>query len=239
MHGFLHPPAENGMFLRTHWDFHDNSAPKGPLLPPTEYRKIHQNAKLIGLKGFILPLAYSPYIRLYSILSAAPSPISRPPENETHLAEPKNKNKRTAMRFALYIKTLGEDPVPLQHNSYRDYAVALQRQYEELRLQLGSKRANQARRSARREIKKLTLSLAAQGLVAPVPPTPPKLLRTGTSAPNSHDKWNCRRKLAHSNFLSALHHAHQLSNARGETNLHIYPCLVCNGIHIGHGKQGN
>jgi hypothetical protein len=162
------------------------------------------------------------------------------------------------MRLALYIKTLGAEPVPLQHNSYRDYAVALQRQYEQLRIQLGSEKADQARRSARREIKKLTLSLAAQGLVAPVPPTPPKPRRAKTSAPcspapaphaaaqmpaqtvpNSHDKWNCRRKLAHSNFLSALHHAHQLSKLRGETNLRIYPCLVCNGIHIGHGKKGN
>jgi hypothetical protein len=143
------------------------------------------------------------------------------------------------MRFALYIKTLGEHPVPLQHNSYRDYAVALQQQYEQLRIQLGSEMADQARRSARREIKKLTLSLAAQGLVPPVPPTPPKLRRAKTTGPYSHDKWNCRRKLAHSNFLSALHHAHQLSNGRGESNLRIYPCLVCEGIHIGHGKKGN
>jgi hypothetical protein len=36
------------------------------------------------------------------------------------------------MRLALYIKALGAEPVPLQHNSYRDYAVALQRQYEQL-----------------------------------------------------------------------------------------------------------
>jgi hypothetical protein len=86
------------------------------------------------------------------------------------------------MRFALYIKTLGEQPVPLQHNSYRDYAVALQRQYEQLRIQLGSEMANQARRSARREIKRLTLSSAAQGLVAPVPPTPPKPRPTRTRA---------------------------------------------------------
>jgi hypothetical protein len=115
--------------------------------------------------------------------------------------------------------------------------VALQRQYEQLRIQLGFEKAGQARRSARREIKKLTLSLAAQGLVAPVPPTPPKPRRAKTSVPNSHDKWNCRRKLAHTNFLSALHHAHQLAKAGGETNLRIYPCLVCKGIHIGHGRE--
>jgi hypothetical protein len=170
--------------------------------------------------------------------------------------EPRNKNKRIAMRLALYIKTLGAEPVSLQHNSYRDYAVALQQQYERLRIELGSEEADQARRSARREIKRLTLSSAAQDLIAPVPPTPPKPRRARIQAssspapahhaaaqipartgPNSHDKWNCRRKLAHSNFLSALHHAHQLAKVRGETNLRIYPCLVCKGIHIGHGRK--
>jgi hypothetical protein len=150
----------------------------------------------------------------------------------TNEKQPKNKHKRIAMRFALYIKTLGAEPIPLQHNGYRDYAIALQRQYEQLRIQLGSETVDQARRSARREIKKLTLSLAAQDLVPPVPPTPLKP-RTKTSVPNSHEKWNCRRKLVHSNFLSALHHAHQLSIGRGDTNLRIYPCLVCNGIQIG------
>jgi hypothetical protein len=40
----------------------------------------------------------------------------------------------------------------------------------------------------------------------------------------------CRRKLRHENYLSAMHHAMQLS----QEDIVIYPCGICNGLHLGH-----
>jgi hypothetical protein len=47
---------------------------------------------------------------------------------------------------------------------------------------------------------------------------------------NDREVWNCRRKLRHVDFLSALKHASGL----GEQDIHIYRCQVCDGLHIGH-----
>ena len=58
------------------------------------------------------------------------------------------------MRLALYIKTLGAEPVPLQHNCYRDYAVALQQQYQKLRLGVGIESPSSVSESASRGAKK-------------------------------------------------------------------------------------
>ena len=168
------------------------------------------------------------------------------------------------MRLALYIKTLGVEPVPFQHRDYRDYAAALQQQYQKLTVKLDSGVIAQARTVARSQIKKLTLPVAAHGLVPPVPPaspkprlakntlqvstTPPKPISIsparstpGTAAPLPERTApgrklvrKCRRKLAHFDFLSALHHAHGLARRNGNDNLNIYPCLICNGIHVGH-----
>jgi hypothetical protein len=57
-------------------------------------------------------------------------------------------------------------------------------------------------------------------------------LKSGGSG--SKDVWNCRRKLRHRNYLSALHHARRL----GHPDLNIYPCSVCDGLHVGHNSTG-
>jgi hypothetical protein len=44
---------------------------------------------------------------------------------------------------------------------------------------------------------------------------------------------NCRRKLRHTNFLTALIHADRL----GDDDLRIYPCSVCQGLHVGHDPE--
>jgi hypothetical protein len=44
------------------------------------------------------------------------------------------------------------------------------------------------------------------------------------------DLSNCRRKLRHTNFLTALMHAHRLN----DDDLRIYPCAVCKGLDVGH-----
>jgi hypothetical protein len=40
----------------------------------------------------------------------------------------------------------------------------------------------------------------------------------------------CERKFRHEHYLSALHHAMQLT----EHDLVIYPCGICEGLHVGH-----
>lgn len=49
----------------------------------------------------------------------------------------------------------------------------------------------------------------------------------------SKERWNCRRKLCHPHYLSALLHARKL----GDDNLIIYPCRFGHHLHIGHMKQ--
>jgi hypothetical protein len=41
----------------------------------------------------------------------------------------------------------------------------------------------------------------------------------------------CERKFRHENYLTAIHHAMQLS----KDDIVIYPCGICNGLHLGHG----
>jgi hypothetical protein len=41
----------------------------------------------------------------------------------------------------------------------------------------------------------------------------------------------CKRKSRHEKYLSALHHAMQLS----KNEIVIYPCGICDGLHVGHG----
>ncbi len=120
--------------------------------------------------------------------------------------------------------------------------------------------------AARTQMTKHTLSVAAQGLVPeilsalpkpalvkntlPVSPTPQipiaYSLARNTQAPSSplpertvssrKRARQCRPKLVHFDFLSALFHARTHFTNLGEDNLNIYPCLICNGIHIGHRK---
>lgn len=201
----------------------------------------------------------SPILRL----PAAPPryPFRRQPG--VSLARRSEKFKCHAMRLVLYIKTMGVEPVPIQHTGYRAWAAALQQQYEKLKAELDPEVFMQARTAARAQIKQHTLPVAAQGLLPPVPNAPPKprpkktlQVRSrpqkptayspaqNTSAPPLPERTapgrklvrKCRRKLAHFDFLSALIHARHHSRHFGDHNLNIYPCQVCNGIHIGHRK---
>ena len=78
------------------------------------------------------------------------------------------------MRLALYIKTMGVEPVPIQHTGYRTWAAALQQQYQKLRAKLDPAIGVRARISARTQMTKRTLSVAARGLVPDIPPAPHK-----------------------------------------------------------------
>jgi hypothetical protein len=57
--------------------------------------------------------------------------------------------------------------------------------------------------------------------------------------PNRKDLWNCRRKLSHCDYLSALLHARRLPDRSGKFMLNIYPCVVCGGLHVGRSKFGS
>ena len=60
-------------------------------------------------------------------------------------------------------------------------------------------------------------------------------IRRGETVPgNSKDRRNCKRKLRHPHYLSALLHARCL---RQDENLIIYPCSVCSHLHVGHSKM--
>jgi hypothetical protein len=125
------------------------------------------------------------------------------------------------MRLALLIKTVGTEPVLFEHTDFRSYKKDLKKQYAQLRPQLDSKTIAQAEDAVQELLCNTSLSAAAGELVPLYPLTPER------TTPNNRLRRQCRWKLVHTNFLSALHHPHQLSKARGETNLRIYPCLVC------------
>ena len=50
----------------------------------------------------------------------------------------------------------------------------------------------------------------------------------------SRDRWNCRRKLCHPHYLSALLHARRLPP---EDDIVIYPCSICCRLHVGHANK--
>jgi hypothetical protein len=46
------------------------------------------------------------------------------------------------------------------------------------------------------------------------------------------DEQKCHKKLRHVDYLTALLHARAIPTE----NLVIYPCIVCDGLHVGHDK---
>lgn len=73
--------------------------------------------------------------------------------------------KRTAQRFALFIKQFGVEPLVVEAKDYRTIAVALQRQYDELHRQYPD-RAAAAKIGAGALIRKVGFEQAAAGLVS-------------------------------------------------------------------------
>ena len=127
---------------------------------------------------------------------------------------------------------MGAEPLPFEHTDFVTYQKNLETQAEQLELQVGSKKAEEARRTVARGLNRTSLSLAAGSLV------PLQAFTRECTAPNDRLRRQCRSKFVHTNFLSALHHLQQLTQTHGELGLGIYHCVVCNGIHIGHPKKG-
>ena len=160
-------------------------------------------------------------------------------------------SKRTALRFAVYIRGLGGEPLPFAHKDYRAYAAALHRQYNKLRLAFNPTVVKEARAAGRLRIRRQSLVLAAGNSLPGIPSIAHasddqhnpshalSLLKTAraqlrrassmgeveaenlpkTQRQSAKDAWNCRRKIRHSDYLSAIRHASRLQ----QQELNIYP----------------
>lgn len=73
-----------------------------------------------------------------------------------------NPHQRTALRFAVYIRALGGDPIPFRHGTHREWALDLQRQHERLRQGVPPELAKAAKISARAIIRRKGYRLAAE-----------------------------------------------------------------------------
>jgi hypothetical protein len=159
------------------------------------------------------------------------------------------RNRRLAWRLSLYIHALGGVPSIYTGQPLPKYAAELQQQYRRLREELGPEASRAARIAGRAAIRKHGLAKAASELVCsggstpgngtvdePKQQDPPKSRQetSNVAGPASEasprELSNCRRKLRHTNFLTALMHAARL----GDYDLRIYPCPLCQGLHVGH-----
>jgi hypothetical protein len=153
------------------------------------------------------------------------------------------------MRLVAYIRAAGSEPFPFNHRSFETYRAALQRQYCAIRSGMDKEGGRRVRLAGRELVRLKTLQGAAGDLVPTTLPHPNKHIddrRNSSRCPNgfrsqtpplssslasvSRDVWNCKRKLRHVEYLSALLHASRL----GDPDLHVYPCPVCAGLHVGH-----
>jgi hypothetical protein len=145
-------------------------------------------------------------------------------------------------RLSLYINALGGIPNPYAGQPFPKYVEELQQQYQRIKETLGLEASRAARIAGRAAIRKHGLAKTAsefacsggltqdnlRGTVdGPKQQDPPKSRQetsnvAGPVSEVSHRELsNCRRKLRHTNFLTALMHADRLS----DDDLHIYPAL--------------
>jgi hypothetical protein len=163
------------------------------------------------------------------------------------------RNRRLAWRLSLYINALGRSPSPYIGQPIPKYAEELKQQYQKLRKELGPEASRAARVAGRAAIRKHGLAKAVsefacsggspdnlRGAVDEAkqqdsPKT--RQERSNVAGPGSEvsrrELSNCRRKLRHTNFLTALMHADRL----GDDDLRIYPCPLCQGLHVGHDPE--
>lgn len=153
----------------------------------------------------------------------------------------KSNAKRHVMWLTIYLRMAGVHPLPFRHRTQHMYVAVLQRQLSLVRKNVGEEKWQQLRRDARGLVRSSSLETVATGnhpLGSPAnvcrQEADESSHKTGPmsehSAPTASEKWNCRRKLKHADYLSALRHADHLA----DPDLRIYPCSVCLGLHVGH-----
>jgi hypothetical protein len=104
------------------------------------------------------------------------------------------KDRRLALRLALYIRTLNVDPVPFDHSSYKSYVMSLNHQYVSLKNALDSKLVSEARTAARLAIRQKSLEVAAEGLVPRIPqgtskPRGPRYIKSRLRLQRFFEEW--------------------------------------------------
>lgn len=154
----------------------------------------------------------------------------------------KSNGKRHAMWLTIYLRMAGATPHPYKHQTEHLYVADLQRQLSDVRRNLGENEWHRLQHSARQLVRTNSFEIVAAdnhllGGESEAGQQDAKQSRPAPSAsaaecrvPTASEKWNCRRKLRHPDYLSALRHAANLA----EPDLRIYPCSVCLGLHIGH-----
>jgi hypothetical protein len=163
-----------------------------------------------------------------------------------------NKNLRRALRFCVYIRCIGDDPIPFGHGSYSEWALELQRQHERLRQNVPPEFAAAAKASARdlisqkgyrraaEEAQPIQMTVSDAGKPGDDPGGPvhePATANDPSAAVLSaeerralkRDDYLCRRKLCHPDYWSAVLHLRRLG-----PDIRIYECPVCGGLHLGH-----
>ncbi|MGC1781726.1 MAG: hypothetical protein WA708_04345 [Acidobacteriaceae bacterium] len=160
------------------------------------------------------------------------------------------KNKRLTWRLAALIRALGAVPIPYDHPNEKDYAVAVQRQYEQLRHAVDPATAAQARIFARAAIRRFSLPVAASGSIplAPGDPSkrsPPKKRKNRRKLEAFFHEWSslipkcpkCRMRcgLPKKSWPTLEMAEEAVKRSPKPSELHIYKCPhQTNYWHIGH-----
>jgi rubrerythrin len=165
-----------------------------------------------------------------------------------------------AWRYLIYIRELGAEPVAYEGGKHRAYAAALEQQYARLSRAAMATDVRAAKARAVGLIKRKGLMRAA-GIADPnrISPSTAKLARVsdpaqpkmaefqeqpafenaavvqGPAKPTKSEIWNCRRKIRHQNYLTAIWHASRLEGP----DVQIFPCRACGYAHVGHAPDSD
>lgn len=166
-----------------------------------------------------------------------------------------NPHLRTALRWVVYIRTMGGEPIPFQHGSHREWALALQRQHEQLRLGVAPEFCKTAKLSARALIKQKGYRRAANEAVpvsvctssaaepwggpdgceyVPADTNDPRGQLLSAKEPRALKRAEnaCCHKVRHPHHLSAVLHAIRLGK-----DVRVFECQACGFLHVGHDPE--
>jgi hypothetical protein len=132
-----------------------------------------------------------------------------------------------AMWQVAYLKVMGVTPIALRHRSFRDYHADLQRQ--RAAVEISAKESDSLRKKVRAVVAKLGLESVA-GEWVPRTIASEIASRASEPPPSKTHVHECRRKLSHADYLAAMNHAAKIDDGA----VQIYPCEVCDGLHVGH-----
>jgi hypothetical protein len=150
--------------------------------------------------------------------------------------------ERRALRYFIYIKLLGNEPLSFEHADYAAYELALQAQFALLCLKAGVEGARSARKHGDELIRKRGIfataaelsSLSGPMILASTTDSAKNSPYRVTRSPTGTERHNCRRKIRHTSLWNALLHALELR----DPNVCVYTCTVCGALHVGHDQTG-